>query len=283
MGAATFPLTIDHRESLRGSFLVSVVLHALLGALALGYTALGLQRGIGWGNPLGGKSSSIRVNVVNSLPGIPLPAPKLATPNTLANENPGLYHKEPEPKAEPPKHAVEIPKFQDTAKPNPPVRVNKRVQQETEPPPPVRVNKRIQQETEPPPPNAIPTGEGGKPSLTYGQFVNDEGGGSLSFGEGMFGERYGWYVEAARNRISSNWLMSTISPNILSARRVYVRFDILRDGAITNVQLAQPSGIPEVDRSALRAIYASSPLGPLPQDYSGSKVSVNFYFDFSRR
>jgi TonB family protein len=264
---ATFPLTIDRRESLRGSLLVSLGLHALLGALALGYTALGLHRGIGWGHPWSGKGSSIRVNVVNSMPGMPLPTPRLATPNTLATENPGLYRQEPEPKVEPPKNAEEIPKFQDTVKPNPSM----------------RVNKRIQQETEPPPPNAIPTGEGGKPSLTYGQFVNEEGSGGLSFGEGMFGERYGWYVEAARNRISNNWLMSTISSNILSARRIYVSFDILRDGAIIDVRLTQSSGNPEVDRSALRAIYASNPLGPLPQDYSGSKVSVSFYFDFSRR
>lgn len=266
MGAASFALTIDRRESLRGSLLISLILHALLGALALGYTALGLYHGLGWGNPWGGKGSSIRVNVVNSLPGMPLPAPMLATRNTLATENPGLYHKEPEAKVEPPKNAEEIPKFEDTAKLNPPV----------------RVNKRIQKETELPPPNAIPTGEGGRPSTSYGQFVTDEGSGSFSFGEGMFGERYGWYVEAVRNRISGNWLVSAISPNILSARRVYVRFDILRDGTISNLELAQSSGVAEVDRSALRAVLASSPLGPLPQDYSSSKVAVSFYFDFRR-
>jgi len=265
MGAGPFSIAMSRLDRLRGSLLVSAGLHVLLGALALGYTALSLGRGVGWGNPWAG--SSTQVNVVNSLPGIPLPAPLLATPNTLATENPGLYQKEPEPKPEPPKDAEEIPKFQDSVKPNPTV----------------NVNKRIQKETLPPPPNAIPTGEGGRPSTTYGQFVNDEGSGGLAFGDKMFGERYGWYVDAARNRISSNWLMSTISPNVLSARRAYVRFDILRDGTIADVQLTQSSGSPEVDRSALRAVYASSPLGPLPQEFSGSKVSVNFYFDFSRR
>jgi len=265
MGAGPFSIAMSRLDRLRWSLLVSAGLHVLLGALALGYTALSLGRGVGWGNPWAG--SSTQVNVVNSLPGIPLPAPLLATPNTLATENPGLYQKEPEPKPEPPKDAEEIPKFQDSVKPNPTV----------------NVNKRIQKETLPPPPNAIPTGEGGRPSTTYGQFVNDEGSGGLAFGDKMFGERYGWYVDAARNRISSNWLMSTISPNVLSARRAYVRFDILRDGTIADVQLTQSSGSPEVDRSALRAVYASSPLGPLPQEFSGSKVSVNFYFDFSRR
>jgi periplasmic protein TonB len=265
MRAATFTIAMSHRDRLRGSLLISAGLHVLLGALALGYTTLGLGRGVGWGSPWAGGSA--RVNVVNSLPGIPLPAPLLATPNTVATENPGLYQKEPEPKPEPPEDAEEIPKFQDSVKPNPPI----------------NINKRIQKEIIPPPPNAIPTGEGGRPSITYGQFVNDEGSGGLSFGDSMFGERYGWYVDAARNRISSNWLMSTISPNILSARRAYVRFDILRDGTIADVQLTESSGSPEVDRSALRAIYASSPLGPLPQEFPGNKVSVNFYFDFSRR
>jgi periplasmic protein TonB len=265
MDMATLPLTISHRDRLRGPLLVSAGLHGLLGALALGYTALSLGRGVGWGNPWAGNSA--HVNVVNSLRGVPLPAPLLATPNTVATENPGLYQKEPEPKPEPPKDAEEIPTFQDSVKPNPPV----------------NVNKRIQKETMLPPPNAIPTGEGGRPSMTYGQFVNDQGSGGLSFGDSMFGERFGWYVDAARNRISSNWLTSTISPNILSVRRAYVSFDILRDGTITNVQLTQSSGSPEVDRSAMRAIDASSPLGPLPQEFSGSKVSVKFYFDFSRR
>ncbi len=264
MAAAAFPLLLDQRESLRGSLLASLALHGLLCVLAIGYTALGLRRAPGWGNPWGGTSA--RVNVVTSLPGMPLPAPMLATRNTLATENPGLYQNEPTPKPEPTEEAQEIPKFKEAIKP----------------PAANRINKRIQKEALLTPPNAIPFGEGGRPSITYGQFVNSEGGGGLSFGEGAFGERYGWYVQAVRNRISSNWLMSTISPNIVTARRVYVHFEILRDGTLTSTTLTQSSGLPEIDRSALRAVYASSPLGPLPQDFSGSKVAVEFYFDFHR-
>jgi len=119
--------------------------------------------------------------------------------------------------------------------------------------------------------------------MTYAQLANSAGDGGLSFGEGNFGERYSWYVSAVRNRISSNWLMTTVSPNIQTAPRIYLDFDILRDGTITNVQIIQSSEIPEVDRSALRAVLASNPLGPLPPEYAGNKVSVHFYFDFHRR
>jgi TonB family protein len=85
-----------------------------------------------------------------------------------------------------------------------------------------------------------------------------------------------------RNRISANWLLSTISPSIVTAPRVFVTFDILRDGTVTNPEVSKSSGVPEVDRSALRAVLASNPLGPLPSDYPGSKVSVEFFFDFRR-
>jgi len=59
-------------------------------------------------------------------------------------------------------------------------------------------------------------------------------------------------------------------------------FTILRDGNVTDVEITQSSGMPEVDRSALRAVLASSPLPPLPPDYAGNKVKVNLYFDFHR-
>jgi len=89
-------------------------------------------------------------------------------------------------------------------------------------------------------------------------------------------------VNAVKNRISNNWLLSIISPSILSARRVYVEFDILHDGSISDVQLTQSSGVSEVDRSALRAVYAASPLPSLPAGYTGRNLHVQFYFDFHR-
>jgi periplasmic protein TonB len=264
MGSSTLNLVPNHRDTLRGTLLVSVVLHGMLFAGTFIYAALGLHWAGGWGKNWG-PGGAVRVNAVASLPGIPLPSPQASTENTLATQNPGLYKSEPKP-APPPPEAKKIPKFKESVAEEKPIRVNKRIQP--------------QEQT---PENAIPYGLGGKPSMNYNQFTNSAGQGGLSFGEGNFGERFGWYVDAVRSRISSNWLLSTISPSILSAPRVYVHFDILNDGTITNVQVAQSSGIPEVDRSAVRAVLASNPVGPLPPGYSGSKVSVEFYFDFQRR
>lgn len=266
MGTATFPPISARRETLSGTLFLSVIVHGVLFFIVIGYANLGPHSGPGWGKNWD-TSGAMHANAVSSLPGVPLPAPMLATLNNVATQNPGLYKSEPTPPPPPAPQAEEIPKFKEEVK-------TEKV---------LRINKRIPKEVVEPPTNAIPFGASGRPVMTTGQFSNDAGEGELSVGTGNFGERYGWYVSAVRSRISTNWLLSTISPNILTAPRVYLTFDILRDGSIDNVQITQSSGIPEVDRSALRAVLASNPLGALPPDFSGNKVSVNFYFDFRRR
>jgi TonB family protein len=259
-------IVYEPREKLGGTLVVSAVLHVLLFVVLVGYTTLGEGFGGGWGKNWG-SGRSTRIGAVASLPGVPLPAPMLATHNTLASNNPGLHQTEPQPKPEPALKALEIPKFKASVKPEKAERINTHIQKE----------KPIYAE------NAVPYGLGGQPSMSYTQIVSGAGEGGLSFGEGGdFGERYGWYVASVRNRISGNWLLSTISPNILRAPRLYMTFTILRDGTVTDVEITQSSGLPEVDRSALRAVLASNPLPVLPSDYAGNRVKVNLYFDFRR-
>ena len=256
----------ERREKLGGTLAFSVAMHVGLFVVLVAYTSLGSSFGGGWGKNWG-SGSSTRIGAVASLPGVPLPAPMLTTHNTLASDNPGLHHTEPQPKAPPEPKALQIPKFKESVKPEKAERVNTHIQKE----------KPVEAE------NAVPYGLGGQPSMSYTQIVSGAGEGGLSFGEGGdFGERYGWYVASARNRISGNWLLSTISPNILSAPRLYMTFTVLRDGSVTDVEITQSSGIPEVDRSALRAVLASNPLPPLPPDYAGNRVKVSLYFDFRR-
>jgi TonB family protein len=266
MGAQVLTLPDERRDTLRGTLLVSLVLHGALFVLLVTYTMLGFH--LGGRGPSWGAGDATRMGAVASLPGIPLPSPLLTTQNTVATQNPSVYKREPQPKEEPPPEAEPIPKFKDTEK-------AERVE---------RVNKRIQPKEEvAPPENAIPAGPGGPPTMSYTQVVTSTGTGAVAMGQGnAFGQQYAWYVAAMRGRISANWLLASISPTIVSAPRVYLTFAILRDGTITDVQIIQSSGVPEVDRSALRAILASNPLPALPPDYRGSSVNVQFYFDFHR-
>jgi TonB family protein len=280
MGATTFPLISKRREGLQGSLVASVFFHIALGVFALVYPLLHFRHAIGWGN---NKGSAIRVNMVSTLPGIPLPHPLIETHSTLVTRNPGLYQAEPQARLQPPPNAVELPKFKDLSKLIPPVRVKQPNKLALQPERQLLINKRIQKQPVLTPPNAIPTGAQGAPTMNYGQKIevaNTTGG--LIFNGGSFGSLYGWYVQAVKDRISSNWLLSLIDPSILQARRVYVEFDIERNGSLSGLHITQSSGYPEVDRSAERAVLASNPLPELPQTYHGSTVHVIFYFDYRR-
>ena len=96
---------------------------------------------------------------------------------------------------------------------------------------------------------------------------------------GDFGNRYSWYVDAVRRKVTDNWLRYEIDPHTTPGERVYLVFDILRNGQPANVQLEKSSGIPSLDQSAIRALQRIDTFGPLPNDYAGNRVSVEFYFE----
>jgi len=85
-----------------------------------------------------------------------------------------------------------------------------------------------------------------------------------------------------QQKVSENWLKYEVDPRVSDARRVYVTFDIKRDGHPTNVQIEQSSGVPSLDQSAVRALQRIDTFGPLPPDYTENKVSVEFWFDYKR-
>jgi periplasmic protein TonB len=259
---------LDHSASpsLKLPLLWSMAFHTLLfGSLAL--STLRSHRGETWGGP-GGGAMSVSVGLVGSLPGVPLPRPEAVTPSRVVDETKGLYKEEPKPK-EPETQATPIPQFERN---KPPKYVTR----------PSRV---LEDKTPPPPPNAIPYGQGGAPAVPYSQFTmggSTQGGLGMSGPGGDFAGRFPAYVMGVRNRISSNWLQSTVDPSVTWAPRAVVTFQILRTGSIANIQVLHSSGNASVDRSALRAIESSSPLAALPSEYSGSYVSVEFWFDFRR-
>jgi protein TonB len=256
------------QPGLKGPLLWSLVLHSLLfGSLAV--STIMSHRGELWGGPGGG--AAVSVKLVGGLAGVPLPRPETVTTSRVVDETKGLYKSEPKPKEEPPPDTKQIPQFTKEKQPHYVSRPSKTLEDPT-----------------PPPENAVPYGQGGSPTVPYSQFSLGSGGstpagmGFSGQGGGDFAGRYSWYVDAVRNRVSSNWLQSTVDPAVRWAPRAVVTFDILRNGSIVNVQILQTSGNASVDASALRAVQGSNPVQALPSDYSGNKVSVEFWFDFRR-
>jgi protein TonB len=251
---------------------LSVTLHAIFFAVVLASPVLFPMSGHAtWGSATAG-NGGIDVKIVSSISGIALPSPEIVRDDAPANESKGFYKSDPEPTPPPPpENAEPIPETKAPVKAPP---------QPKPAPPPSRPAKT--KETPPAPANAVPYGEGGRPSLAYGQFQSGSGSMGVGFGDGAFGTQYGWYVQAMTRRISQNWLRALVDSRLTRAPRVYVHFDILRDGRIQSAEIQQSSGIPTLDNSALRAILASSPLDKLPADYRGSEVSVSFYFEYTK-
>lgn len=243
---------------------LSAVLHvAVAGSIVLYAVVAPAHRGAGWG--AGGGGDAIGVTLVAT---VPLPASPVQTQNVLANESKGLTQSLPKVEEKEPE-AVPIPDKTTKKKPKPEPTASKRKPQ----PEPVEEAN-----------NVVPFGEGGPVSGPYGSFSagGAKGGFGFTGGGGDFGTRYAWYVRVVQQKVSENWLKYEVDPRISEAQRVYVNFDIGRDGRPGNVQVEQSSGVPSLDQSAVRALQRIDTFGPLPSDYSGSKVSVEFWFDYKR-
>lgn len=260
---ATSATIFDHEDSWRKPITVSAVLHILFFAGVIVSGAISGSSGDNWGGATAG-DSAMNATLVSSA--IPLPANNANKENVLANESKGLAGSVPREK-EPEPEAIPLPNRTTKLKP------------EKLPRTPTVEKVRPPEK----PTNVVPFGQGGPVSGAYTMFKSDTGSGGLAFGpSGSFGSRYSWYVDAVRRKISENWLKYEVDPSIGSASRVYITFDIQRSGQPANIQISQGSGVPSLDMSARRALQRIDTFGPLPPDYPGSRVSVEFYFDYKK-
>ncbi len=246
-------------------FAWSVGLHVAFAAVVILYaTYVQGFRGEGWGS--GGGGEAMGATLVSS---VPLPATPTEKTNVVTTESKGLAKSEPEPVPEVEPEAIPIP--------------DKDVKTKKVKPAPVKTATQRKAEPEPEETNKIPYGQGGPVSGPYSMTAGStKGGFGFTGSGGDFGSRFSWYVQGVQRKVTENWLKYEVDPGIAQAKRVYITFDIARDGHPTNVSVEQSSGVPSLDISATRALQRIDTFGPLPQDYSGSKVSVEFWFDYKK-
>ncbi|MEW5974715.1 MAG: TonB family protein [Acidobacteriota bacterium] len=258
------------KEELGRSVLYSLLTH---GAILAGFFLLpGFinPKGEMWGAPDAGGGGAISVGIVQNMRGISLPRPVVTTEANIATESKGLGQTQlPETIQKPPElpdpkafEVEEKKKRPEPRRPEPPARK-----------PPVQTAQVTQ------PSNRVDFGEGGTPSFNYSEFSTGSGSGGFGLGDGVFGEKYGWYVRQIREIISNNWQKNLVNPNVRTAPRVTVQFEIQRDGSVANEGVKQTSGIPTLDRSALRAVLASR-FPPLPG--GERRLVVELWFEYSR-
>jgi protein TonB len=116
------------------------------------------------------------------------------------------------------------------------------------------------------------------PSATRGEGGPVGQGGNVGIGGATFDQpdfNYSYYIERMLVTIGTNWF----KPAQSVPTSPIIRFQILRDGSITGADVERTSGLPFVDRAALRAVLASSPLPPLPTEFGGDHLGVHLIFE----
>jgi protein TonB len=252
----------SEREGWKKPVAVSAGLHGLFAVFVVvaGYVSGARGQTFGGGDAPG---EAVHASLVSS---IPLPHPQVTTDNILANESKGQTQSVPQTPVEEKPEAIPIPE-------NPP---KHRVDRS-----PVTPTRDKPQPTTVPQDNRVPFGQGGPITGSFTSFSAANTKGGVGIQGGGTDNRFNYYLSVISAKISSNWYQSEIGPNV-EPHRVWVTFDVLKDGTPTNIRIEQSSGVPTLDQSTIRAVQRIDTFGPLPIGYSGSKFPVEFWFDYHR-
>ena len=89
---------------------------------------------------------------------------------------------------------------------------------------------------------------------------------------------YAYYGQTMIGRIHQSWQPT---PIIRGTTVVIVRFTILKNGSVHNVEIAQSSGDSRLDRNSMRAVILADPMPPLPNSFPHDRVGVHLRFTYS--
>ena len=253
------PNLFYEREQWKKPLFLSAGFHLFLtGSIVLTAFLLAPRATTNWGQNTG---DAVNATLI-SASALPIPHVE-ESKNIVANDSKGVTETKPQPKPVETDDGVSIPTKEVKVKPKP----------QTKTPPTIAHAHPLPT----PEDTAVPYGEKGPVSGPYGSFSAPHTEGGFSFQDASFGSRFAYYVQRVNQTVSRNWF----KPDVDNAKRVYIIFDIMKDGSPTNVRIEQSSGVPSLDQLAMRAVQRSD-FGPLPPEYPGSKVSVEFWFDYTK-
>ena len=123
-----------------------------------------------------------------------------------------------------------------------------------------------------------------------GRFSNSSGGGRANLGNPGPGNPngapgidaikepdFGPYMKELQRRIKMNW----DPPKGNESKRVILLFSIARDGRLLNVKVHRSSGLQSADNAAIEAVKLTAPFRPLPPEFKGQSVDIQFTFDYN--
>jgi TonB family protein len=116
-----------------------------------------------------------------------------------------------------------------------------------------------------------------KGSSGYGNAGNPGGGGGAPGIDAVREPDFGPYMRELQRRIKMNW----DPPKGNESKRVVLLFKIARDGRLLSARVFKSSGIPNADKAAISAVELTAPFKPLPPDFKGGSIDIQFTFDYN--
>lgn len=255
------------REPFGRFFGGSIVLHVgIVASLSLLVWINGRFRGNEWGN--NAPPGAVQATLVSAAPTVPLPSVTPPTPNVLATQNPS-----PSPAA-PSKET--IPLQEPEAIPIPTHEMKRREAEKPHPAAP-----KYSQPT--PQTNSAAYGTAGATNLAHSMSSTTPHSNSpVSISGGDFASKFPWYVAQITRKVAENWYTQQIAPNTTVGSQAGVTFTIGRDGRPYNIHLTTPSPSPTLNMTAVQAVQRVESFGPLPDQYTGNNVSVEYTFTYDQ-
>jgi TonB family protein len=93
------------------------------------------------------------------------------------------------------------------------------------------------------------------------------------------GVEFGPWIRRFVAQVRRNWFVPMAAMSLRG--RVVLTFNVHRNGALTDVQVIQPSTVDSFNTAAMNALLASNPTEPLPPEYPADKAffTVTFYYN----
>ena len=133
-----------------------------------------------------------------------------------------------------------------------------------------------------PKPSLSPSAGGGSGQLGRapggsGNVGNPGGGGGAPGIDALREPDFGPYMRELQRRIKLNW----DPPKGNESKRVVLLFKIAKDGRLLSCRVHKSSGMPLADQAALKAVELTAPFRPLPADFKGQSIDIQFTFDYN--
>jgi len=85
------------------------------------------------------------------------------------------------------------------------------------------------------------------------------------------------YMNELKRRIKKDWY----PPKGKESLKIVLLFRVEKNGKLGNINVVKSSGDTLADKAAINAVRAAAPFRPLPAEFRGQSIDIQFYFDYN--